>query len=1544
MLRASLRSLGVGLVFVTALVGSALVHLDIPVVRRLVLERVNLVLASAFAGRIVLERVGALGLSSVESLDARVDDPDGHTVIRVSNMRASVSTFALLRSLLVRGPIAVDVSELSATGGEVSFDADASGVLRLVKAFEPFAAPSHQAARPVNLALDRVRMGHLLMSGQPTPALPIDADVDHLVASLSLTAGVLEVHVSHAEVLTRGVPAGVTASGVLEADLVQPSARGGDRALRGEWRGTLGGIAETVHVSYDGGEVEGTLDVPAATPEEVRTLWPLSPLGEPASVRAEARGTLPQVSVRAHASLGRSALDVAGSVSFGAPTAASLALTARAIDAHALWGGAPRTSISGSGHVSLSGTADGDGRGDLQFDIDAGTIGKLATPASTLHADFVHDLRSPEKTLAHARLSVHEPGAPTDLALQVTPLGSSVRVAFDATADAPRLDSMPRFDRRTLGHARVTAHGTFDVETDKLDAQIDAIAGDISGPNFGLGRASMRAHAKGELQSVGIDATLDANELVADGMRFDSAHATTHGPLRHRSVDVSLRGHEADVRATADVTVGDGKVTAREVRIRVEDRGERVVARSPQVTVSGSELRVEDAEIDGVGARLHVDVHRATGQLEVRARSDGLDLGRLARLGRLKEPAAGLLSLDVDASVRSQGASGHVLLGLSGGSFANWRDASGAADAAFDGRRASGHVSARLGDASSLDVSVASMELGGAEPLATSSWRRAWGSATFGVHVDLARLAAQAPAGALPWVRPSGVLDVKGQLGRDSESDATPDVEVDATTTGLALTGTVGPSPWHVEGIDATAHLHVDGNTGATALAAQVAAAAGVLATLGMTSDAVPYDRLFANDDVLDALAAMPFEATVRIPEQQVASLPTVLHAGSLRGLLQGTIGWRGTILQPTVTAEARLRQGRSDVTVLALPVDLDFSSNYDGAHAAAALSASAHGRDVLEVGSEINARLGDLVAGLRGVPIPWNASARAQLTNFPIQSIGAADDRHVRGSARGHLSIDRLNDNASASLALDVDQLTVGDVACKAAQLRASVDGAALEGSLRLDQDDGFADVKVSAGSRWGSDLTPSLDASKPAEFTLGAKRFRTELLLPFVHDLFAQLDGRVDSHVDLRVEPGAPSVKAQGTLAFDKGVVELNAIGGEFHDVSANLALTPDGVVRIANVSARGLTGHLQGAATVRLDGLAFGGARALLQVPNNEPIPLVVEGVQLGVFYGRVDIASSLSADRSGMDVTVDVPSLHLELPLASGHSVQQLGAVDGVRVLTRRAADLASGPPAGAEDSPRARAPSTKRVKIDVRLGDDVEVQRGTDLDVRLAGHPTMVLSDKVRASGQILIVRGTLDVQGKPFAIDNGTVTFVEDDPTNPQVSLTATWTAPDGTHVYADFVGPLKTGSVTLRSEPARAKNEILSLILFGTTDEQAPTSTGASQQASTAVGAAGGAATQPINSALGGVNHMLDKVGLVGGISTKVDTSQTTPRPEVEVQIARDISLQVAWVLGVPPPGSNPDSTLFTLNWRFLRKWSLQTTVGSAGTSVLDLIWQHRY
>ncbi|HEX8791427.1 MAG TPA: translocation/assembly module TamB domain-containing protein, partial [Polyangiaceae bacterium] len=112
---------------------------------------------------------------------------------------------------------------------------------------------------------------------------------------------------------------------------------------------------------------------------------------------------------------------------------------------------------------------------------------------------------------------------------------------------------------------------------------------------------------------------------------------------------------------------------------------------------------------------------------------------------------------------------------------------------------------------------------------------------------------------------------------------------------------------------------------------------------------------------------------------------------------------------------------------------------------------------------------------------------------------------------------------------------------------------------------------------------------------------------------------------------------------------------------------------------------------------------------------------------------------------------------------------------------------------------------------------------------------------------------------------------------------------------------------------------------------------TPAGSPATTALTTVGGEATQPLN-------HVLDQLGL-GAVTAKIGSTEAgTASPEIEVQIAKDISVQIAVVLGQPPPGVNPDRTLLTLDWRFMSKWSLASTVGDAGTAVFDLLWRKRY
>jgi hypothetical protein len=125
---------------------------------------------------------------------------------------------------------------------------------------------------------------------------------------------------------------------------------------------------------------------------------------------------------------------------------------------------------------------------------------------------------------------------------------------------------------------------------------------------------------------------------------------------------------------------------------------------------------------------------------------------------------------------------------------------------------------------------------------------------------------------------------------------------------------------------------------------------------------------------------------------------------------------------------------------------------------------------------------------------------------------------------------------------------------------------------------------------------------------------------------------------------------------------------------------------------------------------------------------------------------------------------------------------------------------------------------------------------------------------------------------------------------------------------------------------------------VFGSADGSAttPYATPTAETGATVGTTVGGFATEGLSR---GLDHL---TGL--DFTTKVDTSTVNPRPEVEVRIARDISLQLAVVLGTPPPGTNLDTTYATIDWRFFRDWSLATTFGDKGSSIADVLWRYRY
>jgi translocation and assembly module TamB len=1541
------HGLGTTTVFALAVCGGVLMHLDTPLVRRLVVSRVNAALGPVFEGKLTIERVDAIGISGIAGADVHVEDGSGRRVLRAEGVTAHLDTRELLRSLFADANIVVDVTDVSIRRAEVNLDADESGALRLAKAFVPrrTVETAPVESRGVRLSMPEVQLRHATLRGAPKGAQPIDADVDELAAVILVVPGRVELRLPHAAILARGLPEGATARGSLTGSFTQPSSHGGDRSAEVSWQGTVGGIDETLRATYDGGAIEAAVDVPEARPEDLRAMWPASPLTEPAEVHLGARGTLPDLYLAGQARVGKGWLSVVGPVHAGSATRAALRFNAHDIDARA-FAGAPVTMMGAHGEALLAIGRDGALGAALALDADSGKVGVVPTPSVSLVANVRKDKGGTE---GEASIVVNETGAPTDIKLRLTPKGSSFALAFDASTRV--LDSIKRIGAVARGHAVVDAHGSVDLGAQTVDGKLDVSATDVGVGSVHVGRATVAAHASGPLHAPLIDADAHAGGLDIAGMRFASLDVGSHGPPTRSSFKLALAGQDGRLDATTTLDVTDG-TTLRNSTIDMNGRGEHVTVKASLVRVGGSGARADEVRVDGLGEPLYATFSTSPGALMLKAQTEGLELARVGHAAGLERRLGGRVAIDVDAEIKWNAAKGRFALDVIDAAVDGWDGAKAHVDMTLQGRRLTGRASASLADIASIDLETKNAEIGGSAILEPGWWRRTWGEVDVEGKVDLGKLQEKLPAESQASSKASGMLELKARLARDSATDDTPLVDLKASTKDLLVTGGAGtPAPWRLEGVDASLDFNVDGNNGLTAIDAELQDKEGVLADLTLSSNGVPYGRLFrTSDDLLGIAQDMPFTANLTIPERDIATLPSIVNTHGMHGQFKAGLDWAGSLLQPKLSVTANLTRGQTDVRVLAIPLDLALSANYDGAHAHLGVGAQARARRVLEASVDVDALARDVLAAMKGAPLPWKGGAQARLDAFPLQSIGTLDDHQVRGHASGQFAITGLHDDAKANLALKIDALQVGDIACKSAEASASVDGRAFDASMGIDEGDGSVEFRAHAGTAWGSATAPSLDINRPADVSLKAKRFRAELLQPFLASVFAQIDGRIDADAHLAIDPIAKSFKPQGTIAFSDGSFEMTSFGGEFHDVGAKVVLTPDGIVRLENATIHGVTGRLNAAATARLDGLSLAGARAEFQVPKNDPLPLVLDGVQAGTIDGRFSLSVDRTPDRSGLDVGIQVPTLHLQLPTTAAHTVQTLGTLEGVKVGVQHGNEFVAAQLDGDGEVPAKKAPSTP-MKIAVTLGSDVQVARGSDLDVHLSGSPTITVADETRVTGQVrLSPGGSLDVQGKPFSIESGTVTFVGDDASNPQVNITALWQAPEDTRVYADYVGPLKSAKLTLRSEPSHSNNEILSLIMFGTVDDQAPAATTSTvtgtnnAQANSAAGAAGGAAAGPINKALGGVNKVLDNLGLVGGLIAKVDTSNSTPRPEVELQIARDLSIQLALVLGVPPPGQNPDSTLFTLNWRFLRKWRLETTVGDAGTTIMDLVWQHRY
>jgi translocation and assembly module TamB len=1539
---------GLVLLFSAAAAGGAVLATETATARRLVLEASNAALANLFHGTLQLRSVGRVGFGGARDVELAVYDANGRLVLVARGVQARIRLATLLLGLLRgRGDVRVLLSEVAIRDAEWTLRPGAGGLPTLIGAFEPRTSPSPgepmSEEGPHGEVVVDIRDLHILRAhvhGEIAFFDALDTKLTGLSGSFHYDPSVVAVDVQDVEARTTGILAAPVEARASCMVRVPPR---GDLRVTAALDVMAGGLGATFRGEVHGDSIDASGDAPEITPRGLRDIAPGTALASFASsltAHAEVHGTFqaPRLalsvggvpgSLAAHATL---ALDGRRTIAVDA--------VARGFDPGRLFAPAPSMSIDARAHLEAAIAADGAISGDVDATTNPTHLGRQAVPGVAAHAHFT-------RTTVAGSARADEPGAPLDLDFRIHRGPEGAILDFRSHALATDLSRVPRFAALGLhGAADVAGEGRIALESGAIDVRARGQVTGLRAGAHGVRYAIVEARARGRADAPSLDVAVQATGGLIAGHPVERFALGATGPVTAPRVSAFAQSGDAVARGQASVSLDRG-VVATDVAIDVARGGVALRARSERVSWIAPRLDVVALDVAGLGAPLAAEIHREPRGLSLRLRTAALDLSRVRRLlGEDARVPAGNAQVDVDLKADERSVTGHVdaqLRALRAGEGAAPSADAIALGLRFSGRRVEGGIDARV-ETSHARLRLEDVHADG-PPSELKSWTRATGAADIDADVDLATLQRLLPLQSLSYSCLSGRLTLRAHAERASPRQE-PDATLDASTTGLVVVArprrTPPPYvdrprapeevevPWQLQQMDLRLHGALHGAVPETTVEGTVVDGAGPLLTAHLTSRA----QITELARGVATAARVPFEFHAEVPRRDLSHLPAFLRPGALRGSVASTLEANGTLEKPHARLSVRGWQLVPLQAQSAIPFSGTVEATYDGKAATVRAEASDPRGRVLEARANADAPLVDLLSRARDSD--WHAALQVNLHDFPLHGLPPFATRGIAGLATGSATLDGWHRDARLETNLGIERPKLGTVPFERGRVHLEVDGARARAAVRLEGGGAHGEATIAAETRWGTALAPSFVAESPVDATLDARSFRAGALLPFLKGAVDQLDGRVDAAVRLHVSPDLRTGTFDGDVRLSKGLIEIPALGEQFHDVSARLTVRPWGTLRLDDVTAIAGEGRLKANGWAQLDGTRLRQAQLDVDLPKH--LPLTVQGVALGEAQGQVHVTAAMSEDRRRLDADVRIQRFTMTLPESSGHSVQDLGPAPKVAIGLRREDGQFAALPLHAPEEPRSPESTALRVSID--LGDEVRIKRDATIDVLLRGKPTIDVTDRTRLTGTIEIPRGMVELYGKRFQISPGSSLSFTGDPGNPQLVVTAEYDAPESIKLFADLKGDVRKPTIKLRSEPpGLSDDQMLGLLVFGSQEGMAGTPgpgelTDPTQRAA---GFAGGFVAQGLNKALSGLGSL--------EVSTRLDTAEAAnPRPEVEVRLSSDVSTRVRVNTGVPAPGESPDRTLVTLDWRFKPRWSLQTTVGDEGSTFVDFLWRHRY
>ncbi|MBI5534104.1 MAG: translocation/assembly module TamB domain-containing protein [Deltaproteobacteria bacterium] len=1555
--RVTLTVLLTSVAFVTATAAGVVIHLNHPASRRLVTSSVNRLLAPVLNGTITLDGVERISLLSgrVDRMDVTIRDPEDHVVIVARGVSARISLPPLLRSLVTSGPLIVALNRVHISAADVTMRDDASGVSSLADTFSPRAtAPSGSpsvAGPPgpgVVLTIAELTIGHAWAHGS-TGSLPVDADVDALSAQLRVDSELLSSNLHSLAFRLRSlpIPAG-SASGSVDGVVALALAPQLRLAARAHVQVLAGELPATAWASIDGEAIEARVEVPNVPAHALSSVIAELPIISPVCATLEASGTVDGVRATGRIDVGHGHVDLSGGVKWDAGLTADLGAKVVQLSLSETVEGAPAGIVDADVVAGIEVLPRGALRATYDVRSAATSIAGQPVPAIATQGAFDGSRLTGKATILEpgARLSAAyelsaEPGKPGILGLDV-----------DARTEIPELRSATRLGGALGGAAKAHARGHLTLDKGlALNAVVNASGSRLRTGSVAISQASVAASVQGSARSPAVHATVRASELRAAGVAVTRVVMDIQGEVLAPQVRVSAETSDGDtLDASASVALGT-TTTLRSVDAHLVRNREKVDLVVGSVRLSGTGAAIEGLSMRGAAGSLRADVRAEHGTLRAKVESTELDLGRLSALVGKQAPApTGTASINAALVATPVGTSGYVRIAARDLGVAQVRGTRIDAEALFDGRAVALRAAASAADLGSIVVVSDHARLGGSM-LALSSYRTMTGAWSATIVADLARLAALLPEGTLPLERVSGKAIATVHARRDQAS--MPDVTVDVSTAGLELEGRTdhGIAGARLHAVELTLSGRHEALTGQISIDAFANDALGEIAELHASAKPALNALLSSPATLRQELLSTAFEFEAKIPRRDLQRFPDAVPSKLFHGDAAATLTASGTARNPRATLAIRASHvSLGEPGPRNTPLDVRLDATFADGQGSSSAEIASKGRALMVARGDGSLQVADLIDGRVDGP-RWSAGGDLVLSALPLRSLPLLVGQPIGGCVSGTVALRGLHDDAMVDADLRIDGLRVGQVSFREATLKGHAGAGMATLDARLAQDAGLLTAKGSVGIKWGTAVVPTLDITRESEGRVRAQAFRLSPLQPFVRDALGRVDGLLDADVTYRLLPSnRAGGRFEGEASVREGVVDAAILGQELRAIEGKVSLSRNGELRLYNASARGISGRVVIDGTAHLDGFALRDAKATVRIARREMMSLTYEGVELGSAWGDIDLTATQEANGV-ISVGVWVPKFTLELPDAEARTTQKLEDEPTVQIGTRtdrRFVSLLRGPPPKKVSEPSAGAalPSpaqTTSVVVRVNLGKQVRVYHTNLIEAWLSGNVQAVIkSGNAALSGSVLVDHGFLEIQGRRFTIEHATATFdPARAPGDPMVMATAVYEAPDATRIFADFEGTAEKGKLRLHSEPALTQTEILSLIVFGTRESAGTPrgngAAGSSGAAGTAATVGGGVATQGLNKALANITPV--------EVTTRVDTSNTQdPRPEVAVAISSKVSASVWYRLGQPLPGQNPDRSMLRLDYRFYPRWSLQTSVGDKGTSIVDVFWKLRY